>query len=72
MAETEKPVQAYRFHVLLRGINPPIWRRLLVRGDSSVADLHRVLQIAFRWSGFHLHRFLIRGKEYGTSRAGPT
>jgi Plasmid pRiA4b ORF-3-like protein len=72
MAETENPVQAHQFHVLLPGINPPIWRRLLVRSDSSVADLHHILQIAFRWSDFHLHRFLIRGKEYGISRADST
>jgi Plasmid pRiA4b ORF-3-like protein len=72
MAETENPVQAHQFHVLLPGINPPIWRRLLVRSDSSVADLHHILQIAFRWSDFHLHRFLIRGTEYGISRAGST
>jgi len=33
---------------------------------------HDLLQIAFDWSDFHLHRFLIRGKEYGVSRMGCT
>lgn len=35
-----------------------------------MADLHYILQIAFHWSDFHLHRFLIRSIEYGISRAG--
>src|SRR5271166_2632104 len=51
---------------------PPIWRRLHVRSDSSIATLHDLLQIAFDWSDFHLHRFVIRGKEYGVSRMGCT
>jgi hypothetical protein len=72
MAETEKPFLIYQFHALLRAINPPVWRRLLLRSDSTIADLHHSLQIAFHWSDFHLHRFLIRGKEYGISRAGGT
>src|SRR5205085_5408084 len=72
MAETEKPFLIYQFHALLRGLNPPVWRRLLLRSDSTIADLHHSLQIAFHWSDFHLHRFLVRGKEYGISRAGCT
>jgi pRiA4b ORF-3-like protein len=35
-------------------------------------QLHELLQIAFDWSDFHLHRFVIRGKEYGLSRIGCT
>lgn len=70
MAETQKPLLIYQFHVMLRGINPAVWRRLLVR--STIADLHHTLQIAFHWSDFHLHRFLIRGQEYGITRAGCT
>lgn len=38
--------------------------------DTSIATLHDLLQIAFDWSDFHLHRFLIRGKAYGISRLG--
>ena len=43
-----------------------------MRSDCSVAVLHDLLQIAFDWSDFHLHRFVIRGKEYGVSRMGCT
>jgi hypothetical protein len=42
-----------------------IWRRLLVRSDSTIADLHRTLQVAFAWRDEHLHRFVIHGRLYG-------
>ncbi len=54
----------YQLRVVLRGVSPPIWR-LLVRSDSTVADLHRTLQVAFGWSDEHLHRFVIHGRLYG-------
>jgi len=56
----------YQLRVVLRGISPLIWRRLLVRGDSTIADVHATLQTAFGWSGEHLHRFVILGRVYGT------
>src|SRR5579863_1162597 len=67
-----KPLQPviYQFKVVLRRISPMIWRRLLIRNDSSVADLHHFLQISFGWSDFHLHRFLIYGKQFGVYRTG--
>ncbi len=60
----------YQLRVVLLGISPLIWRRLLVRSDSTIADLHHTFQIAFSWSDFHLHRFLIHGKQYGISSRG--
>src|SRR5262249_60742190 len=60
----------YQLRAVLLGISPVIWRRLLVRSDSTVADLHDTLQITFGWSGDHLHRFLIHGKQYGVSYLG--
>jgi hypothetical protein len=57
--------EAYRIHVWIRQISPRIWRRLLVGSDSSIADLHHTLQIAFGWVGLsdsHLHRFHIHGR----------
>ena len=49
----------YQFKVVLRGISPMIWRRLLLRNDHSIADLHYTIQIAMGWSDSHLHRFHI-------------
>jgi hypothetical protein len=64
MSTSPEP-RAYQLRVVLRGISPLIWRRLLVRGDSTIADLHRTLQVAFGWSDEHLHRFVIHGREHG-------
>src|SRR5260221_11715840 len=72
MVQPNAPAEIYQLHILLLQINPPIWRRLHVPSDSSIAMLHDLLQIAFDWSYFHLHRFVIRGKEYGVSRMGCT
>jgi hypothetical protein len=47
-----------------------IWRRLLVCGDSTIADLHYIIQIAMGWSDDHLHQFRIHGKRYGIARIG--
>jgi hypothetical protein len=60
----------YQLRVWLREISPAIWRRLLVRSDSTIADLHYTIQIAMGWTDFHLHQFIIHGKRYGVSRVG--
>jgi hypothetical protein len=71
VVETDRPeAQIYQLRAVLRGISPLIWRRLLVRSDSTVAQLHEVLQIAFGWDDEHLNRFEIRGREYAVYRDG--
>jgi Plasmid pRiA4b ORF-3-like protein len=60
----------YQLQVALRGISPLIWRRLLVSADTSLAELHYILQLALGWTNIHLHRFLIHGKEYGVAYEG--
>jgi len=56
---------AYQLKVTLRGSMPPIWRRLQVRGDSTLAQLHHVLQEAMGWHELHLHEFEVGGVSYG-------
>jgi hypothetical protein len=60
----------YQLKVALRGISPLIWRRLLVRADTSIADHHHILPLVMGWTNSHLPRFLIHGKEYGIAYAG--
>ncbi len=60
----------YQLRVVLHGISPLIWRRMLVPGHTSVAGLHTVLQTAFGWCGEHLHRLVIHGTEYGIAYVG--
>ena len=57
------PPSVFQLRVVLRGISPLIWRRLLVRSDTTFARLHDVLQVAFGWDDVHLHCFRVHGRE---------
>jgi hypothetical protein len=59
----------YQLRVVLRGISPLIWRRVLVPSETTLAHLHTIRQILFAWSDEHLYSFHIHGKEYGSSGA---
>lgn len=54
----------YQLKVSLREITPPIWRRVQVPGDITLAKLHRVVQIVMGWTNSHLYRFSIGGVGY--------
>ena len=56
--------------VALRGTRPPVWRRLLMPGTMTLADLHQALQAAMGWEDCHLHVFDIAGRQYGGRHAG--
>jgi hypothetical protein len=65
-----KPAPIYQLKVWLKGISPMVWRRLLVRSDSTIADLHYTIQIAIGWSDVHLNRFHIHGQDFGVYHDG--
>ena len=54
--------QVYQFRVFIRNISPAIWRRVQLRSDQTLEDLHHTLQLVMGWSDFHLHRFVLRGR----------
>jgi hypothetical protein len=58
-----EPIPVYQLKVTLDGIKPPIWRRILVRGDFSLFKLHKIIQVAMGWEDYHLHQFMV-GKDY--------
>jgi hypothetical protein len=70
MSRASSAEAAYQFRVWLRGISPTIWRRFLVRSDSTIADLHYILQLVMGWTDTHLHTFVIHGKDYGIYHSG--
>jgi len=47
--------------VTLKGIRPPIWRRIQLGGDTALHDLHRVLQVVMGWEDCHVYQFIIAG-----------
>lgn len=55
----------YQLKVTLKGIRPPIWRRIQVRAGTTLPQLHDAIQVALGWSDSHLHLFIIGGVEYG-------
>ncbi|GAA2703551.1 hypothetical protein GCM10010429_09460 [Micromonospora olivasterospora] len=55
--KSDGPAPIYQIKVGLRGARPPIWRRLEVPADVSLARLHELIQVAFDWYDTHLHVF---------------
>ena len=55
----------YQLKIFVCEISPMIWRRLLVRGDTTLEELHEVVQLTMGWEGYHLWTFSINGREYG-------
>ena len=54
----------YQLRITLRDIQPPIWRRIQVWEDVTLARLHTVLQILMDWEDYHLHEFVIGRRLY--------
>ncbi len=45
----------YQLVITIEDVTPRIWRRLVVTSETTLAQLHTYLQIAFEWDDFHLH-----------------
>ncbi|GEM_PF-1826829 len=58
------PAPVYELKISLKGIRPPIWRRIRVPGGVTLDRLHRIFQVAMGWDNSHLHAFMIRGVDY--------
>lgn len=64
MAKKNAPI--YQIKITLKGSKPPIWRRLLISADTTLTDLHDILQIVMGWEDSHMHMFTIQGQDYST------
>ncbi|MGH8786540.1 MAG: plasmid pRiA4b ORF-3 family protein [Cupriavidus necator] len=71
MASDPQPaIAVLQLRIALRGLSPPVWRRVLIPESITLARLHGVIQAAMGWTDDHLHQFVIRGRRYGESREG--
>jgi hypothetical protein len=57
--------RTYQVKITLRGVRPPIWRRVRVPATLRLAGFHAVIQTVFGWTDSHLHQFFIGGAVYG-------
>lgn len=63
---TARPLRSiYQLKITLKGIRPPIWRRLLIAGTVNLEDLHIAIQIVMGWTNSHLHEFAKGRERYG-------
>jgi hypothetical protein len=49
MMTSATPLSLYQLRIVLCGISPLIWRRVLVRNETTLAFIHAILQILFAW-----------------------
>jgi len=56
-----------QLRVQLKGIEPPIWRRIVVPAASRLHIFHLVIQEAFGWTDSHLHSFEAGGTLFETT-----
>jgi len=61
----KKPASIHQIKVTLDGIRPPVWRRIQVRGSTTLLKLHAILQVVMGWQDYHLHEFTIADVTYG-------
>ena len=68
--KSANPPEVYQIKVTLLGTSPPIWRRLLVPAEATLAQLHNVLQVAMGWENGHLHEFSVGQRRFGPPEPG--
>ena len=47
----------YRLKIVLDGSEPLIWRKILVKSDIKLSQLHDIIQTVMGWTNSHLHHF---------------
>jgi hypothetical protein len=60
----------YQLKVSLKYTRPLVWRRIQLRGDITLAKLHRILQATMGWYDSHLHQFIVGRSYYGVASRG--
>lgn len=64
------PASICRLKITLDGSRPTVWRRVLVRADTTLDLVHRVIQAAMGWRDRHMHEFRVGEARYGPIEFG--
>ncbi|MEV2273875.1 IS1096 element passenger TnpR family protein [Nonomuraea africana] len=62
----------HQLKITLRGVHPPVWRRVHVPSTATLDQLHEVIQVAMGWEQQHLHVFGKGDLEYGDNARDET
>lgn len=54
---------AIKFRITLALDNHEVWREIIVPITKSFYELHKLIQLAFNWEGYHLHEFFVYSDE---------
>jgi hypothetical protein len=54
----------YQMKITILDIWPPVWRHVRIPGNTSLRELHEVIQSVFGWTDSHLHGFEIGRDRY--------
>jgi hypothetical protein len=57
--------RVYQLKIRLKGSRSPIWRRIQVPGNVTLAALHPIILAAMGWHGGHLYAFWVGQSQYG-------
>ena len=68
MPSRTRRYDVYQLKLTVHEIRPAIWRRILVRSDTTLARLHLVIQVLMGWYDYHLYQFRIANEPHGPPR----
>ena len=63
-------ISVYQIKIMLRHVEPAVWRQLLVEADTTLGDLHLIANVAMGWADAHPHAFVVGEKTYGEPELG--
>jgi hypothetical protein len=64
-AKTMDAPAIYQLKITIADIEPAIWRRVLVPAETTLEQLHKIIQTVFGWWDYHLHQYVVDGRHYG-------
>jgi hypothetical protein len=62
---SQSAARIYQLKITRKGSQPPIWRRVQVPNDITLATFHEIMQIGMGWTDSHLHQFKSGNMYYG-------
>lgn len=57
--------EIFQLKITLEQTAPPIWRRILVKKNSTFLQLHYIIQIVMGWENYHLFEFRMNDMRIG-------